>query len=115
MPLSTAKYHIEALWRSGRVVLRSDGRYRRIFPAGYDPAMMGVASAMHRRVARQVLVHVAGGEPWTRRSLSAATGVSGSNLGGALTHLCRAGLLARELRGGRFLYRAAGPVRPARR
>lgn len=110
LALSTATHHLEALRREGKIVMRQDGRYRRIFLAGSDPAMMDMAAALRRRLPARVLAVMAGGDAWTRRMIAEATGISGSTLGGALTHLRRSGLLTRELRGGRFVYRACAPA-----
>jgi len=110
LALSTAAHHLEALRREGKIVARQDGRYRRIFPAGSDPIMMDMAAALRRRLPARVLAVIAGGDAWTRRTIAEATGISGSTLGGALTHLRRSGLLTRELRGGRFVYRASAPA-----
>ncbi|MFA5861086.1 MAG: hypothetical protein WDA16_05265 [Candidatus Thermoplasmatota archaeon] len=108
--LSTAKYHIDLLERTGRITFRQDGRYRRLFPVGAPDAIMIVRSALQRRVPATVLAVVARRKTSTRRDISNATGISGSTLGGALVYLHRLGVLTRELQGGRFVYRVTDPA-----
>lgn len=108
--LSTAKYHIDLLERTGRITVRQDGRYRRLFPVGAADGTMIVRSALQRRVPATVLAVVAHRKSSTRRDISNATGISGSTLGGALVYLHRLGVLSRELQGGRFVYRVADPA-----
>lgn len=108
--LSTAKYHIDLLERTGRITVRQDGRYRRLFPVGAEHATMIVRSALQRRVPATVLGVVAHRKSSTRRDIARATGISGSTLGGALVYLHRLGVLSRELQGGRFVYQVADPA-----
>ena len=71
---------------------------------------MDTQAALMRRVPGLVLTLMMDGNVWTRHGISAVSGIPGSTLGGALVHLHRSGLVERELRGSRFMYRARDPA-----
>ena len=111
VPLSTAGYHLGVLARAGRVAIWHDGRYKRIFPADFPADAAAIHGALRRRAPAAVLRFLADGRDASRRDIALGTRLAVSTVGGALALLHRKGVLAREFRGGRFIYRAREPGR----
>jgi predicted transcriptional regulator/nitrous oxidase accessory protein NosD len=101
----TVTYHLEVLSRLGLVLSRTDGVYKRFYPAGVRPpeANGGVLSEVQVRI-----VHAVRDLPGiTQKELVALLGVRQSTLGYQMAKLIEKGLVRGERRGRNVRYHAA--------
>ncbi|HLE97220.1 MAG TPA: helix-turn-helix domain-containing protein, partial [Candidatus Thermoplasmatota archaeon] len=98
-PLGTTLFHLDCLTRTGVVVVRMDGRYKRFFASDtLGRREKDYVAALHRAVPRRLLAVVVRGGARTQRELARELVVSRSTVSFHLSVLVRQGILACERR-----------------
>lgn len=97
LPLGTTLYHLDCLERTGLVVARRDGRYKRYFAAagGVGRREKEVLSILRHDAPRRIVMALLPGAPLTQRELCAAIRVSRSTLSFHVNRLVAEGVAER--------------------
>lgn len=97
MPLGTALYHLDRLERSGLVVSRRDGRYRRYFEEhAFGPADKQMLCALRLGVPFRIAIALLQTGSASQRELALRLGISLSTASTCMKELAIRGLVERE-------------------
>ncbi|MEO7397887.1 MAG: winged helix-turn-helix transcriptional regulator [Ilumatobacteraceae bacterium] len=111
MPLGTSLYHLDYLERSGLLVARRDGRYKRYFGShSVGRREKEVLSLLRHEAPRRLVVAILDGGAATQRDLCERVGVSRSTVSFHLNRLVLDGVVVRTPRRPEALYEVVDPT-----